>query len=86
MNGRINSLPYSIPLINQYAARSVREDILNFMAKALPEFFKEDKHMEKILKKAEQLYSMREEIYTSNRCSDYDLPLFDIPIDSNKYD
>jgi hypothetical protein len=53
MNGRINSLPYSIPVINQYAARSVREDVLNFMAKALPEFFKEDKHMEKILKKAE---------------------------------
>lgn len=42
MNGRQPSLPYTVPVINQMAAKAVREDFVNQMVKMIPDFFKEE--------------------------------------------
>lgn len=42
MNGHPNSLGYNVPVLNQIAARHVRDDFVQFMQKTVPEFFKSD--------------------------------------------
>ena len=49
------------------------------MVKVVPEFFKEDsKNGKKILIRADHLYAEREETYLGDKCSQYDLPYFDV--------
>lgn len=49
------------------------------MVKVVPEFFKEDsKNGKKILIRADHLYAEREEAYLGDKCSQYDLPYFDV--------
>lgn len=80
MNGRISALPYTVVIINQNAARCVREDFVNAMVKSIPDYFKEDtKNGKKILVRAEHLYAEQEEAYIAAKCSTYELPYFDIP-------
>lgn len=52
-NGRPLSLPYTVPIINQQACRHVREDFVNQMVKVLPDFFKDEAQLKKILSRAE---------------------------------
>lgn len=71
-------------MINTVAARAVREDFANAMVKVLPEFFaktSETNHLRKILQHAEKKCADREEKYIAERCSEYELPLFDIPLE-----
>ena len=53
----------------------------------MPEFFKDEaKHGRRILERAEKLATEREEQYIASVCSEYELPLFDIPIDINTFE
>jgi hypothetical protein len=63
MNGRVASLPYTVPVVNQYAARAVREDFLNTLSKAVPDFLKDSKvqHYKEVLSFAEKMCVEREE-------------------------
>lgn len=87
MNGRSKELNFTVTVINQYAGRMVREEVVAAMAKAMPEFFK-DEHGQgrRILDKAEKLSIEREEKYIESVCSEYDLPLFDLPTDVNTFE
>ena len=42
MNGRNKDLSYTVTVINQYAGRMVREEVVAAMSKMMPEFFKEE--------------------------------------------
>lgn len=86
MNGRLNSLPYTVPIINQYAGRAVREDFLAHMSSKVPDFVKEGDDVKQLLQLAEKMAVEREERYIVERCSEYDMPLFDVPTDANLYD
>lgn len=84
VNGRRSGMPYTVPVINTVAARAVREDFANAMVKVLPDFFSkasETNHLRKILQHAEKKCADREEKYIAERCSEYDLPLFDLPLE-----
>ena len=60
MCGRSKDLPYTVTVINQYAARMVREDVISAMSTKMPEFFKdESKQGRRILDKAEKLATER---------------------------
>lgn len=64
MCGRSKDLPYTVTVINQYAARMVREDVISAMSTKMPEFFKdENKQGRRILDKAEKLANEREDQY-----------------------
>lgn len=79
MNGRVSSLPYTVSIINQKAAKVCREDFMNWMAKQCPDFFKdESKPTQQILSRAQEMSFATEEQYLGNKCSTYDLPYFDI--------
>jgi len=42
MNGKSKELSYTVTVINQYAGRVVREEVVAAMTKQMPEFFKEE--------------------------------------------
>lgn len=42
LNGRIAAIPYTVTVINSYAARVVREELVSIMTVKMPEFFKEE--------------------------------------------
>jgi len=89
MNGRQAQLPYQVPIINQLAARHVRDDFANAMSKHLPEFFKTDdgpKELKKILAHADRKSLEREEAFIADNCSEFEVPLFDIPTDVHSYE
>lgn len=87
MCGRNKDLPYTVTVINQYAARMVREDVISAMATKMPEFFKdENKQGRRILDKAEKLATEREDQYIQSVCNEYELPLFDVPTDVNTFE
>jgi len=68
-----------VSVINQQAARVCREDILNSMAKTVPEFFKDDtKHQKQILARSEAMCLEKEEAFLESKCSTYDFPNFEI--------
>jgi hypothetical protein len=55
MNGRSKDLSYTVTVINQYAARMVREEVIAAMSTKMPEFFKEEnKQGSRILDKSEK--------------------------------
>jgi hypothetical protein len=65
----------------------VREEVVAAMAKMMPEFFKEEnKQGRRILDKAEKLSIEREDKYIASVCSEYELPLFDLPTDVNTFE
>ncbi len=80
MNGRTGNLPYNVIVINQNASRVWREDFVVAMAKVIPDFFKEDsKNGRKIIVRSDHLCQEREESFLAEKCSQYDLPYFEIP-------
>jgi len=65
----------------------VREDIISAMSHKMPEFFKDEtKQGRRILDKSEKLATEREEHYIQSVCSEYELPLFDVPTDVNTFE
>lgn len=69
------------------AAKAVREDILNHMAKALPDYFKDDTNPTKTLMAyADKKCSERDEEYLAKTCSQFELPLFDVPTNVHNFD
>ena len=58
------------------------------MKRAVPENFLADqgKSQKAILGLAQQLNSDREEHYIMEQCSEYEKPLFDIPVNAHSYD
>lgn len=87
MNGRSKDLPYTVTVINQYAARMVREEVIAAMSTKMPEFFKEEnKQGSRILDKSEKLATEREEIYIKSVCNEYELPLFEVLSDVNTFE
>jgi hypothetical protein len=65
MNGRAQALPYQVPVINQIAARHVREDFVHFMVKHVPDFFKDEGHpnIKKILSHSDKQCMEREDAF-----------------------
>ena len=87
MIGRVGSLPYTIPIINQIACRAHREEFVLAMSKLLPPDFKEDaNHAKKILSLAESKSVAREDRYISEKCSEFELPVFNVPTNASLYD
>ena len=87
MNGRVGSLPYTIPVINQFACRAHREEFVSAISKVLPADFKEDiNHAKKILTTAEIKSVAREDRYISEKCSEFELPVFNLPTNASHYD
>lgn len=88
MNGRNNLLPYQVPILNTIAARHVREDFIHFMTKHVPDFFKEDGHaqIKKMVSHSDKLCIAREQAYIDENCSEFEVPLFDIPTNAHSFD
>lgn len=87
MNGRVAQLPYTVVILNQQAAKVLREDLVNAMVKLIPGFFSEEsRNAKKILNKAESFYLEMEQAYIDGKCSAYELPCFEIPTDASLYE
>lgn len=88
VNCRPNSLPFTVQVLNQYACRMHREDFVNAMSKVVPDFFKDEVQVPaiKILTNADKLNTEHEEHFISSKCSVYELPCFEIPINAHTYD
>lgn len=87
LNGRIAAIPYTVTVINSYAARVVREELVSVMTVRMPEFFKEEnKQGKRILDRAEKNAKLREDQYIKSVCNEYELPLFEVPSDVYTYE
>jgi hypothetical protein len=88
MNGRHTNLPYKVPIINQIAAKNVREDFISHIMKHVPDFFKDEGAIngKKILNLADKKNAEREEAYIAEHCNQFELPLFDVPTNSHAFD
>jgi len=89
MNGRQAQLPYHVPIMNTIAARHVRDDFVHSMAKHVPDFFKSDegpKEIKKIHAWADRKNMERDESYIADNCSEFDVPLFDVPTNVHSFD
>jgi hypothetical protein len=65
----------------------IRDDVVAAMGTKIPDFFKDEtKNGRQILDKAEKLATDREEQYIKSVCSEYELPLFDVPTDANTFE
>lgn len=56
INGRLDSVPYNVEIINTYAARLVRQDFMEAIVKQLPEYFKENEEKQKEILNCAQLH------------------------------
>ncbi len=88
VNAHQAALDYSLVVVNRAAARQAREDFLDAIKKSVPETFLADqgKSQKAILALASQLNQDREEQYFMENCSEYEKPLFDVPINAHAFD
>ena len=88
MNGRLAALPYTVTIINQSASRCAREDFLDGVKKLVPEFFAGENmnNYRSVMTLSEQFCSDREYEYISSKCSEYELPHFEVPCNVHMYD
>lgn len=87
MNGRSETLPYVVEVINTYPARLVREDFLDHIVKQLPAYFKEhDTASKDIMKQAEKNCADSEHKYIEAKCGEFIAPLFDYHVDVHQYE
>lgn len=83
VNGRLQGLPYTVDVINQYAGRVAREGFVDGIIKQLPEFFKDNEKEQAILERAAKLCSEREESYIAEKCAPFVTPFFDYAVDAH---
>ena len=87
LNCRLDTLPYSIWVINQAAPRTHRKEFITYLRKNYPEFFDGkdiQKECESITKKTEELADLLEQKFIEASFLEENLPCFDFDPNLNE--
>jgi hypothetical protein len=88
VNGNNAALDYSVTVINCAASRQAREDFLEAIKKTVPETFLADQGQSQkaIMALAEELNNGHEDAYIVAHTNEYEVPLFEIPVNAHTFD